>query len=250
MAARVEVLGVPGLPEVKAGDDLADLIAAAIRRAGLSLEPADVVVVTHKVVSKAEGRLVRLDRVTPSNTARQLAEELGRRPEDVEVILRETARLVRAAPWALIAQTRHGFVCANAGVDHSNTAPGVVSLLPEDPDASARGLQAALEAAFGVPLAVVVSDTFGRPWRLGQTNVAVGVAGMAPLNDYRGQADPAGRTLVATQVAVADEVAAAAELVMGKLDRVPVAIVRGVRYARAAGSARDLVRPAERDLFR
>ncbi len=241
------VLPLEGLPELRDGDDLAALLAAAAERAGGLLD-ADVVVVAQKAVSKVEGRVVPLDDVTPSARARELAGD--RDPRHMQIVLDETARVVRSRPPLLIAATRHGFVCASAGVDASN-APGAGSLvlLPVDPDASAERLRVALRARTGADVGVIVSDSFGRPWRQGTTDVALGVAGLAPLLDLRGTVDPAGYELHATQIAVADELAGAAELVMGKTRGVPGAIVRGVDV-RGTGSGRDLVMPPERDLFR
>jgi coenzyme F420-0:L-glutamate ligase/coenzyme F420-1:gamma-L-glutamate ligase len=237
------VIPVGGLPEVREADDLASLIASAA-----SLEDGDVLVVAQKVVSKAEGRVVRLADVEPSAQARDLAD--GEDPRRLEVILRESARLVRTRPPLVIAETRHGFVCASAGVDASN-APGAetVVLLPVDPDASAQRLRERLEDLTDRRLAVIVSDSFGRAWRQGTTDVAIGCSGLAPLLDLHGHRDAAGYELHATVIAVADELAGAAELVRGKLERVPVAIVRG--YAGGGdGTAQEIVMPAERDLFR
>jgi coenzyme F420-0:L-glutamate ligase/coenzyme F420-1:gamma-L-glutamate ligase len=240
----IEILPVGGLPEIEAGADLAALIAGAF-----ALRDGDVVCVAHKVVSKAEGRVVSLADVEPSSRARELAGEEGD-PRRLEVILREATRVVRSRPPLVIAETRHGFVCASAGVDASN-APDAESvvLLPDDPDGSAARLRTALEERAGARLGVVVTDTFGRAWRRGIANVAIGAAGIEVLRDLRGQRDPAGYELGTTVIAVADEIAAAAELVMGKTDRVPVAIVRGLDVA-GDGSARDIVLPAELDLFR
>ena len=241
---KLEVLGLEGLPEIRAGDDLAELIAGAAR-----LEDADVVCVAHKIVSKAEGRVVRLEDVEPSASARELAGRTGD-PRRLEIVLRESARLVRTRPPLVIAETRHGFVCASAGVDSSNAPDAdMVVLLPEDPDASAARLRAGLERLTGRSLGVVVTDTFGRPWRMGIANVAIGAAGIEVLRDLKGVCDPSGYELSATVIAVADEIAAAAELVMGKTERVPVAIVRGLDV-RGEGSARELVLPPELDLFR
>jgi coenzyme F420-0:L-glutamate ligase / coenzyme F420-1:gamma-L-glutamate ligase len=243
----LSVIGLEGIPEVRPKDDLAALISTAAVRAG-GLEDGDVVVVAHKVVSKAEGRVVRLDDVEPSAHARELAGDED--PRRLEVILREAARVVRTRPPLVIAETRHGFVCASAGVDSSNAPEtGTVVLLPLDPDASAERLRSRLAELTGVAVAVVVTDSFGRAWRQGTTDVAVGVAGMRALLDLRGERDRTGYELHATQIALADEVAGAAELVMGKTTQVPAAIVRGLDVA-GNGSARDLVMPAERDLFR
>jgi coenzyme F420-0:L-glutamate ligase/coenzyme F420-1:gamma-L-glutamate ligase len=229
----VELIPVPGIPEVAAGDDLATLIINAVRSAGLSLEAGDVVIVTQKVVSKAEGRVV------PERP-------LGK----AGWVDRETVRVVARRGDLVIAETRHGFVCANAGVDASNVAPGFVSLLPEDPDASAERIRAGLHAATGVTVGVVVTDTFGRPWRTGVVNVAIGCAGIPSLVDLRGTRDAGGRVLDATVVALADEIAAAGGLVMGKAAGIPVAIVRGLHIEGPHAPAVALVRRAEDDLFR
>jgi coenzyme F420-0:L-glutamate ligase / coenzyme F420-1:gamma-L-glutamate ligase len=237
----VHVLPLEGIPEVRHGDDLAALLQAAAERAG-GLEPNDVLVVAQKAVSKAEGRVVRLADVAASDRARELAADHD--PRQLEVILREAAGVVRARPPLVIAETRHGFVCASAGVDHSNAGePDTLVLLPLDPDASAR----ALSDRLGV--GVIVSDSFGRPFRQGTTDVAIGVAGLPALLDLRGTRDSAGYELRTTAIAVADEIAGAAELVMGKTNAVPAAIVRGLALE-GDGSAADLVMPRDRDLFR
>lgn len=250
VAREVRVLGVPGLPEIAPGDDLPQTIIAAVTRAAIPVAAGDVFVVTQKIVSKAEGRLVRLGNVLPSALARRWAAAHGKDPRFVEVVLGESARIVRMDRGILIAQTRHGFVSANAAVDASNIVEDTVALLPDDPDASARRLCVAFGEAFGVAVAVIISDTFGRPWREGLVNVAIGVAGLSPLVDHRGRLDQYGRRLQATTIAVADELASAAELVMGKTAGVPVALIKGARYEAADGSARELVRPASQDLFR
>jgi coenzyme F420-0:L-glutamate ligase/coenzyme F420-1:gamma-L-glutamate ligase len=241
---------LPGLPEISPGDDLARLIAAVLRVGDLQAEAGDVFVIAQKIVSKAEGRVVRLDTVTPSERAVAWAKAWDKDARAVELVLRESRRIVRMERGIIIAETRHGFVCANAGVDLSNATSGTAILLPENPDESARMLQAQLAAVLGVDVAIIISDTFGRPWREGLVNVALGVAGIAALLDYRGETDAGGKLLQATIIAIADELASAAELVMGKADRVPVAIIRGVRAASREGSGRDLIRPADRDLFR
>ena len=238
------VLPLEGLPEVRPGADLAALVTQAH-----SLEDGDVVVIAQKVVSKAEGRVVRLDDVEPSQQARELAGAEGD-ARHVEVILREAVRIVRARGALVIAETGHGFVCASAGVDASNAPErGALVLLPIDPDASAVWIRDRIHELTGRSVAVVVSDSFGRPWRQGTTDVAIGVAGLAPLLDLRGTKDATGYELRSTQIAVADELAGAAELVMGKAARVPGAVIRGY-VASGDGSARELVMPAERDLFR
>jgi coenzyme F420-0:L-glutamate ligase / coenzyme F420-1:gamma-L-glutamate ligase len=246
----VGIIPLTGLPEVAPGDDLAALIVEAAGRQGLAFTEGDVLVVAQKVVSKAEGRIVGLDSVAPSERASRWAAEYQKDPRVIELVLRESSGIVRMERGVIVARTRHGFVCANAGVDVSNTREGTALLLPEDPDTSARKLQEHLARAFGCHVGVIVSDTFGRPWREGLVNVALGVAGMEPLADYRGQRDAHGKIMQATIIALADELAAAAGLVMGKLDRVPVAIVQGIAIKKGSGSGRDLIRAAERDLFR
>ena len=242
----MRVLPVEGIPEIRPGDDLAALVAEAA-----DVRADDIVVVTHKIVSKAEGRLVDLRTVEPSALAKAFAARHGKDPRQIEVVLRESRRIVRMDRGLIISETHHGFVCANAGVDASNV-PGdeVVCLLPVDPDASSARLRERLAQRAGSDLAVIVSDSFGRPWRDGITNVAIGVAGLRSLVDYRGETDPHGFPLEASVLAVADELAAAAELVMGKTAGIPIAIVRGYPYERAAGTGRALIMPPERDLFR
>jgi coenzyme F420-0:L-glutamate ligase / coenzyme F420-1:gamma-L-glutamate ligase len=243
--SEVRVIALRGIPAVRQGDELAALIADAAQ-----LEEGDVVVVAHKAVSKAEGRIVRLDEVEPSDLARRIAASDGRDPRQIETALRESARIVRMRPPLVIAETRHGFVCASAGVDASNAPePGSLVLLPEDPDASAERIRAGLRERTGLDVGVIVSDSFGRAWRQGTTDVAIGAAGVRVLLDLNGKRDDVGYELHATTIAVADEIAGAAELVMGKLEGVPAAIVRGLDLS-GAGSARELVMPAERDLFR
>jgi coenzyme F420-0:L-glutamate ligase / coenzyme F420-1:gamma-L-glutamate ligase len=232
------------LPEVEPGADLASLVTKAHL-----VEEGDVLVVAQKVVSKAEGRVVRLDAVEPSERARELAGADGD-PRHVEVVLRESVRVVRARGSLVIAETRHGFVCASAGVDASNAPEaGTVVVLPLDPDDSARRIRARIRELTGRTVAVIISDSFGRPWRQGTTDVAIGVAGLAPLLDLRGKRDASGYELRSTQIAVADELAGAAELVMGKTSGIPGAVIRGFASG-GDGSARELVMPAERDLFR
>jgi len=247
---RYEVIGVEGLPEVRRGADLAAMIEEAARRQGTPLLDRDLLVVSQKIVSKAEGRVVRLSEVEPSERARDLALALGRDPLLTEVILRESRRVVRGDKGILIVETHHGWICANAGVDQSNVDADTACLLPEDSDRSARELRDRLRELTGHALGVVVADTFGRPWREGLVNVAVGVAGLDPLKSYLGELDPAGHVLQATVLALADELASAAEPVMGKLSRIPVAIVRGIAWDAGEVGSRPLIRDPDRDLFR
>jgi coenzyme F420-0:L-glutamate ligase/coenzyme F420-1:gamma-L-glutamate ligase len=249
-AAPIELLPLLGLPEIRKGDDLARRIAESSRQAKTPFEHGDVVVIAQKIVSKAEGRILRLSTVKPSPHALQLAAKLKKDPRLVEVILRESRRIVRSEP-VLIVETYHGFVCANAGVDHSNV-PGrdAVSLLPRHPDRAARRLAAALRKRTGKRIAVIISDTFGRPWRLGLTNVAIGAAGVPALLDLRGLRDLYGKPLRATILAVADELAAAAGLLMGKAAGIPAVVIRGYRYRPVLDPAARVIRPANEDLFR
>jgi coenzyme F420-0:L-glutamate ligase / coenzyme F420-1:gamma-L-glutamate ligase len=244
---EVRVVPLRGIPELEEGDDLAAHLAEAAGAAG-GLEPGDVVVVAQKAVSKVEGRVVSLEGIEPSARARELAgEEDARR---IEVILREAREVIRSRPPLLIAETAHGFVCASAGVDASNAkGPDTLVLLPLDPDASAARLRDRLHELTGVAVGVVVSDSFGRAFRKGTTDVALGVAGLTPLLDLKGERDSVGYELHATEIAVADELAGAAELVMGKTRGIPAAIVRGVDVS-GHGSGRDLLMPRDRDLFR
>ncbi len=248
---RIELTGLEGLPEIRPGDDLAALIAEAARACRIPLAPGDVLVVAQKIVSKSEGRLVDLDSVAPSAFAAEIAAAMHKDPAMIEVVLRESRRIVRMDQRVLVVETRHGFVCANAGVDASNV-PGdrMVCLLPLDPDASAAVLRKRLHDRTGAEVAIIISDTFGRPWREGLVNVAIGVAGLVPLHDFRGQQDPYGYTLHATVLATADELAAAAGLAMGKGDRLPAVLIRGFRFDPGDVKATALIRPPETDLFR
>ncbi|HKA62684.1 MAG TPA: coenzyme F420-0:L-glutamate ligase [Methylomirabilota bacterium] len=250
MPMRYEVIGVGGLPEIVPGQDLARMILEAARRQETPIEGRDLLVISQKIISKAEGRVVRLSAVTVSPNARSVAEEIGRDPRLVEVILSESRRIVRKDKGVLIVETHHGWVCANAGVDQSNVDADTACLLPADSDRSARALRERLRSLTGHDLAIIVADTFGRPWREGLVNVAIGLSGFEPIVSYLGQEDPAGHVLQATILALADELASAAEPVMGKLDRVPVAIVRGLAWPRGEGSSRALMRDPARDLFR
>ncbi len=248
---QIRIIGVPGIPEVLPGDSPGDLIAAAARRGSVSVCAGDVFVVAQKIVSKAEGQIVDLNTVTPSALAGEWGRRHGKDPRVVETVLGEARRVVRMDRGRLIVETHSGFICANAGVDNSNTAPDKVTTLPRDCDASACRIRRRLEEEFGVGLAVIVSDTFGRPWRNGLTNVALGVSGLKPLLDLAGVADAAGRPLRATVLAVADDLASAAGLMMGKTRRLPVVLIRGAGFESSdSASGRDLLRPAEEDLFR
>ena len=251
--SRLEAEPVPGLPEIAPGDDLAALLTAGIAKLSSPMASGDVVAIAHKAVSKAEGRLRKLADVTPSARARELALEHAKDPRHVQVVLDESAELLRADGGRLISRTRHGYVCANAGVDASNAGgPGTLVLLPLDPDASARRLRAALHAALDVTLAVVVTDSFGRPWRIGQSEVAIGCAGLRPLQDWRGRADADGRSLSATHVAIADQAAGAADLVRGKDSRQPAVRLRGLAQHVIdddGPGAAALVRARAQDLF-
>ncbi|MFQ5829053.1 MAG: coenzyme F420-0:L-glutamate ligase [Candidatus Methylomirabilia bacterium] len=250
MASRYEVIGLEGLPEIRQGDDLGSLVVEAATRQGTPIQDGDCVVVSQKILSKAEGRVVQLATVTPSPAAVTMARELGRDPRLIELILRESKRVVRMDKGVLIVETHHGWICANGGADQSNVDLDTASLLPEDSDRSAQSFRERIRELGGTDVAVIVSDTFGRPWREGLTNIAIGVAGLQPIRSYLGETDPAGHVLQATLLAVADELAGAAELVMGKLKRIPVAIVRGVELERGESSAKALLRDPSRDLFR
>jgi len=247
---RVELIGLEGVGEVRAGDSVGSLIQDACSRQSVSLLDDDVLVVAHKIVSKAEGRMVSLDGVQPSARAIELARVLDKEPALVEVILRESRGIVRTGGRALIVETHHGFICANAGVDQSNVGLNQVALLPKDPDRSARAVRREIQRLTGKNPSVIISDSFGRPWRIGTVDVAIGISGLKPIKDERGRKDRHGYLLKAAVAAIADEIAAAAELVMGKRDGVPVVIVRGCEIEKEEGSARELLRPEAEDLFR
>jgi coenzyme F420-0:L-glutamate ligase/coenzyme F420-1:gamma-L-glutamate ligase len=248
---RLELVGVEGIGEVHAGDSVGELVCEACSRQGSELGDDDVLVVAQKIVSKAEGRMVRLEDVLPSARARELGRDLDKEPELVEVILGESRKIIRTGGRALIVETHHGFICANAGVDQSNVGLRQAALLPLDPDRSARTIRAEIAQRTGKKPAVIISDSFGRAWRLGTVDVAIGVAGMEVIKDERGLDDRYGYRLKAAVAAVADELAAAAELVMGKRDGVPVAIVRGYEIEKKEeGSVKELLRPEVEDLFR
>lgn len=251
MPNEIRIIPIHGIGEVRSGDNLVALILAALRHSDQRLEHGDVLVVTQKIVSKAEGRIVNPDDVEPSHFAHTVAAQGRKDARYQEIVLRESRRIVKMDRGVLITETHHGQICANAGVDESNVAGGhIVTLLPEDPDRSAGQLRADLHEQTGVVVAVIISDSFGRPWREGQVNIAIGVAGIDPLVDYTGINDNYGYPMQASIMAIGDELASAAELVMGKIDGVPVAIVRGFAYAPAERSARSLIRKPEQDLFR
>jgi coenzyme F420-0:L-glutamate ligase/coenzyme F420-1:gamma-L-glutamate ligase len=248
---RLELIGIEGIDDVRPGDSVGSLICEACARERVEITDDDVLVVAQKIISKAEGRVVSLGSVTPSARARELGRQLDKEPELVEVILGESRRILRSGGRALIVETHHGFVCANAGVDQSNVGLRRVALLPLDPDRSARAIRAEIQQRTGKSPGIIVSDSFGRAWRLGTVDVAVGIAGIEPIKDERGTHDRHGYQLKAAVAAVADEIAAAAELVMGKRDGIPVVIVRGYQSEKKEdGSAQELLRPETEDLFR
>jgi len=251
VAVAVQIYPVPGLPEITPGDDLAAMSLAAAESAGTPIVDGDIVVVTSKIVSKAEGRTVELDDVTPGAFAQEWSQRWEKDPRVVEVVLAESARVVRQLGPVLITETHHGFICANSGVDQSSSgAHGRLVLLPVDPDESARRIRAGFVAA-GVSAAVIISDTFGRPWREGQTDIAIGVAGMAPMRSYIGEVDPHGHEFRVQELCVVDEVAAAAELVKGNTSRIPVGVVRGVEHVvDESATMAPVLRDSSRDLFR
>lgn len=247
----LRAIPLEGIGRIKPGDDLNAILADAIRRRGVALEDQDIIVVTSKIVSKARGRTVRPADVSPSADARELAERLDQDPRKIQVILNESKKIIRADLGVLICETRHGLICANAGVDASNLDDGeTLLLLPEDPDAEAESIRRFFAREFGVEPGVIITDSFGRPWRLGVVEFAIGVAGCPALVDIRGRRDYAGRELTATELGIADEVAAVAGLAMGKLSLTPAALIQGLKWDIRPGRAADLLRPAGEDLFR
>ena len=250
MPKKLEVFPVTGIPEVKDGADVAELLLSALRKSRMTLHDNDVVVVKQKIVSKAEGRVVRLKDVRPGRRAEKLAAEQGKDPRLVELVLREAARIVRVGHGVIITETKHGFVCANSGVDRSNVEKGHAVLLPLDPDASARHIRKKMEEETGKKIGVMITDTFGRPWRKGQTDVAIGCSGIEPLYSYCGRTDRYGYELRVTEPAVVDEIAGAAELITGKLIGIPAAIVRGASFTGGEVGAGSIVIEKEKDLFR
>jgi len=248
---ELHLIPVRGLPEIVPGVALGAEVARILAKSGDPVQRGDILVITHKIVAKAEGAVVDLATITPSTLALEFARRWNKDPRHVEVVLRHSTRIVRMDRGVIIAETKHGFICANAGVDASNMMGGdVVCVLPDDPDQSASRIASEVAGFTGFRVPVIVCDTFGRPWREGLTNIAIGVAGLAPIRDYVGQTDSQGRELRVTALAVADELAGAAELVMGKLDRTPAALIRGYDYTPGSGGARALLRKPEMDMFR
>ena len=247
---RLEIIGLEGIGEARRGDSIGGLIVAASARQAATLTDGDVLVVAHKIISKAEGQILRLDGIQPSPRALELARELAKDARLVEIILRESRRIIRTGGGTIIVETHHGFICANAGVDSSNVGLGQVALLPRDPDASAKKIRAEIKRQIGAAPAIIISDSFGRAWRLGTVDVAVGVSGLKPLKDDRGATDRYGYELRASVAAVADELAGAAEIVMGKKSEIPVVLIRGYEKKGEDGSAQELLRPESEDLFR
>ncbi len=248
----LSILPVKGIPDIKRGDDVGKLIVERVENQGDEFQSGDIAVISQKIVSKAEGRMVALSKIIPSDFAETIANQTGKDPRQVEVVLRESKKIIRMRGGHLITETTHGFICANSGVDQSNVGKtrDSVTLLPRNPDASADRIRKTIHHVTGTDVPVIITDTFGRAWRVGQVNFAIGISGMKPIRDYKGTKDMYRRTLQVTEIAVADELASAAELVMNKADKVPVAIVRGYKAPKGRGRIRDLLRPEEFDLFR
>ncbi|MFQ5941290.1 MAG: coenzyme F420-0:L-glutamate ligase [Nitrososphaerales archaeon] len=247
---RISIIPIRVEKDVNLNDDIAELILSSIRRQKERLCENDILVIAHKIVSKAEGRLVSLNNVRPSRRAYSISAKHGKDPKIVELILRELKRVVKIKRGIIVVETKHGFICANAGVDQSNIKSNFVSLLPLNPDRSAAKIRIKIKKRIGKAIAVIITDTFGRPFREGQVNVAIGISGLKPITDYRGLRDTFGKELKVTKIAAADEIAGAAELAMGKLDRTPVAIIRGFKYKNKKGSAKQLLRERRDDIFR
>ncbi len=248
----LSIFPVKGIPYIKKGDELGKMIVEKVEDQGDEFQRGDIAIISQKVVSKAEGRVLPLSKIKPSDFAETIANETGKDPRQVEVVLRESKKIIRMKGGHLITETNHGFICANSGVDRSNvgTKRDSVTLLPRDSDASADRIRKSIHHLTGKDVPVIITDTFGRAWRMGQVNFAIGISGMKPIRDYRGTKDMYRRTLQVTEIAVADELAAAAELVMNKADRVPVAVIRGYKAPGGRGRVKDLLRPEEFDLFR
>lgn len=248
--SRLTILGLTGIPEVRSGDSIGELIVEALKNGDQRVENNDIFIVTQKIISKVENRFRRIKDITASDEAKELAKRLSRDERHIQLILEESNRSIRAENGIIITETIHGLVCANSGIDQSNVEKGTLSLLPIDPDGSAGRVRRAIMKLTGTDVAVIISDTFGRPFREGQTNVAIGVSGLIPLEDYRGRSDKFGNILSSTVIAIADELAAAGELVCGKLENIPVALIRGFQYRRGDGSSRELMMAPDKDLFR
>lgn len=247
----ISIIGLKNIQEVSEGDDIANLISVATKKQGIIMENNDILIITHKIVSKSEGRIIDLTKINPSSFAIKLSKQLKKDPRLVEVILGETKRIVKMWNKHLITETHHGFVCPNGGIDESNVqGSDKVVLLPRDPDDSAKKIMDRIKELTGSKVAVIITDTFGRPWRRGQINVAIGAAGIKPLMDYRGSKDAYGRRLKVTNIAIVDELASSGELVMNKTDNIPVAIVKGYRISEGKGIGKDIIRPSSEDLFR
>jgi len=246
---KIEIIGLLGIPDVRGGDDIASIIMDACRLKRIHLKDGDILTVNQKIISKSEKNIITLNDVKPSKFASQLASKLKKEPEMMEVILGESKKIIKIGKRSVIVQTKHGFVCANAGVDNSNVYEGQVTLLPSNSDKSAHELRQAIKERLGIEVAIVITDTFGRPWREGQVDVAIGVSGLKPIMDYRGKNDKYGNKLFSTEIAIADELASAGELVKGKSSNIPVAIIRGFAYKVKKGSVRTLIRKTSEDLF-
>ena len=250
MRVLITIIGLSGIPEVHKGDNVVSLICEAAKKQGVAIESGNIVVVTHKIISKSEGRIINISKVIPSVFANQISKSSKKDPRYIEIVLNETKRIVKMIGRHLITETKQGLVCANAGIDRSNISQKEnVALLPKDPDISALNMREKIKELTGSEVVVIISDTFGRPWRKGQINIAIGVSGMIPLKDYRGKKDSFGNTLSVSNIAIADEIASAAELVMNKVDGIPVAIIKGYDYPKGEGDSKDLIRSSRRDLF-
>jgi coenzyme F420-0:L-glutamate ligase/coenzyme F420-1:gamma-L-glutamate ligase len=251
MQGEIRIIPIRHIPEIKQRDNLASLIVAALDKQKISLEAHDIVVITQKIVSKSEGRIIDLDTIAPSASAQEIAKKHGKDSRYIELVLKESKRIVRMDHGVIISETHHGFICANAGVDESNAgAENTALLLPVNPDKSAKKIRDELQKSSGISLGVIISDTWGRPWREGQVNFAIGTSGLDVLVDYRGKKDSFGFELRASLIAIADELASAAELATGKIDAVPVVIIRGYRFKTSENGSKTLLRDPKKDLFR
>jgi coenzyme F420-0:L-glutamate ligase/coenzyme F420-1:gamma-L-glutamate ligase len=247
---KISIIGIEGMPLILHGDDIGKMIVDATKKQGIELLDEDILVVTQKIVSKAEGQLVCINSIIPTTRAKQIAEITSKDPKVVEVVLRESKNIIKLNERAIISETHHGFICANAGVDASNIDKGYLGLLPKDPDASATNIRLRIKELTDLDVAVVITDTWGRPWRLGQVDFAIGLSGISPFKDYRGTPDLMGYILKVTNIAIVDEIAAAAELVKGKKTGIHVVLIRGYRYDKKDSSGKQLLRPKDEDLFR